>query len=237
MHPTLLLLIAVVAALYVFARYQATPPARRAAFRNRALLIGGVVLLVLMVLRGQGALAMVLGALGLGARVLSALRQAQTLRGAYQQWKGEDAGAAGRTSQVRTRFIEMYLEHGSGRMTGVVLEGRFRDRRLEELTIAELRALHAEVGVDPQSRAVLDAYVERAHGEQWTQGTQPPPASGTMTASEARRILGVDAEAGREEIVAAHRRLVQKLHPDRGGSTYLAAQVNEAKRVLLEASA
>jgi choline-glycine betaine transporter len=57
--------------------------------------------------------------------------------------------------------------------------------------------------------------------------------NGEMTVAEACQVLGVDRQCSREEVVTAHRRLIQKLHPDRGGNDYLAARVNEAKAVLL----
>jgi DnaJ-class molecular chaperone len=54
-----------------------------------------------------------------------------------------------------------------------------------------------------------------------------------MSREEALSILGLKADAGREDIIAAHRRLMQKVHPDRGGSDYMAAQINKAKDILL----
>ncbi len=56
---------------------------------------------------------------------------------------------------------------------------------------------------------------------------------GNMTAAQAREVLGVKADASKEEIIKAHKRMMQKVHPDRGGSDYLAAQLNQAKDTLL----
>lgn len=69
----------------------------------------------------------------------------------------------------------------------------------------------------------------------WASARKPgnTPASSDMTVKEALAVLGLSAGASREEIVDAHRRLIQRMHPDRGGSDWLAARINTAKSVLL----
>lgn len=68
-------------------------------------------------------------------------------------------------------------------------------------------------------------------GTESNNGTSP--ASTSMTTEEACKVLGVDENASKEEIIEAHRKLIQKIHPDRGGNDYLAAKINQAKDFLL----
>jgi curved DNA-binding protein CbpA len=55
-----------------------------------------------------------------------------------------------------------------------------------------------------------------------------------MSRSEALKVLGLEEGATEEHIRAAHRRLILQTHPDKGGTSYLAAKINEAKDVLLK---
>jgi hypothetical protein len=149
----------------------------------------------------------------------------------------------GQASEVETRFFRMTLDHDSGVMTGRVTEGRFAGRMLEDLDLDDLIALWAECRAeDAQSAAVLEAYLDRTQGEAWREaaaqggaGTGPraPGAAGTMSREEAHEILGIEPGASRKAIHDAHRRLMQKVHPDHGGSNYLAAKINQAKALLL----
>ncbi|MGM0434890.1 MAG: DnaJ domain-containing protein [Pseudomonadota bacterium] len=85
-------------------------------------------------------------------------------------------------------------------------------------------------------RRIRNAGGSAGAGQERDNGQQAPPSnSGRMDPRQARDVLNVPADAGRDEIVKAHRRLIQKVHPDHGGSDELAARVNEAKEVLLKA--
>lgn len=96
-----------------------------------------------------------------------------------------------------------------------------------------LRRLPSALRYLPLFRGLFGAY-QRYGQNQGGQGGGGSAPSGEMSPEQAREVLGVGPDADRNEIIAAHRRLIQKLHPDRGGSTYLAQQLNEAKRVLLK---
>ncbi len=147
----------------------------------------------------------------------------------------------GQASEVETRFLRMTLDHDSGVMTGLVKEGRFGGRRLEDLSLEELVALWAECRAeDAQSAAVLEAYLDRTQSEAWREaaegqgaGPRAPSGEGAMSREEACEILGLEPGASPDKIHDAHRRLMQKVHPDHGGSNYLAAKINQAKALLL----
>lgn len=153
----------------------------------------------------------------------------------------------GNVSTVRTDFLEVALDHDSGRMTGRVVRGQFTGATLEGLTVEQLLALLAECRVaDGQSAAILEAFLDREHGTEWrgVAGTGPGDRTdgatgagagirGGMSLEEAYSVLGLAPGATPEEIKAAHHRLMKRFHPDQGGSDYLAAKLNQAKDRLL----
>ena len=138
------------------------------------------------------------------------------------------------TSTVATDELRMTLVHDSGDMDGDVLKGSFTGERLSNLDLDALKILRAELD-SADSLQLLEAYLDRRFPG-WADDTterQPPPSDREMDREQALAVLGLPTGATEEEIVDAHRRLMQKLHPDRGGSDYLAATLNLAKRVLL----
>jgi hypothetical protein len=164
--------------------------------------------------------------------LLPALRR---LRGRFS--KGP---ATGRTSTVETAFLRMTLDHDTGTMTGTVLRGRFAGLRLEELGHSDLLALLRECRAEDEEAArLVEAYLDRADPD-WHRdfaggrtGDAGRPSSPDVTVEEAYAILGLAPGADAEAIRAAHHRLMKQLHPDHGGTNYLATKINRARDVLL----
>ena len=144
----------------------------------------------------------------------------------------------GQTSRVRSQFLDMRLDHDSGALNGQIVAGPHAGHSLDEFDLPQLTAMIS--GFDAESVSLLESYLDRRFPA-WRQdaqgdaagGQRRSAASGKMTNEEAYQILGLQPGAGRDAISQAHRGLMKKLHPDQGGSTYLAARVNEAKDTLL----
>jgi hypothetical protein len=153
---------------------------------------------------------------------------------------GFSAPGRGQRTEVRTAFLQAWIDHGSGDVGGTVLAGRFAGRTLDALGDTDLLELHAECTADADSLKVLEAYLDRRLGGKWrtaqqsqSQGAPPRRPRTDMTREEALGVLGLAEGATAEEIRAAHRRLIQRMHPDVGGTADLAARINRAKDVLL----
>lgn len=145
-----------------------------------------------------------------------------------------------RHSLVRTAALEMELDHDTGRLEGLVLAGRSEGKMLGAMSLTDLGQLYQELAVDPDSRQLLETYLDRRFPT-WRLDTQTyrgerlgvAPGAGAMTKEEAYKILGLETGAAATDVRKAHRRLMQRLHPDVGNASFLAARINEAKDVLL----
>ncbi|WP_299544205.1 DnaJ domain-containing protein [uncultured Roseibium sp.] len=196
---------------------------------------GGILLLVLggiFMLTGRFMFAIPLIGFGLSLLGVAGLGG---LTGTYKPNK-----ASGQRSRVRTAMVEMELDHDTGAMTGIVLAGGFQGRTLDDLSEQDLHSFWLECAQDEQSRKLVEAYLDRRLAgwrehfqSDGTEGQGSAPSSGPMTDEEAYEILGLSPNAGDAEIRAAHRRLMLRVHPDKGGSGFLAAKINEAKDTLL----
>jgi hypothetical protein len=203
----------------------------------RVLLVGlGAIAVGIMLIFGMRVLPGLLPELfGLAGLVITGLI-ARALRN--RPSGGFSTPGSGQRTEVRTAFLQAWIDHGSGDVGGTVLSGRFAGRTLDSLSDAELLDFHYECGSDADSRRVLEAYLDRRLGHDWRnlqqgQGAPPRGPRSDMTREEALAVLGLVEGATEDEIKAAHRRLIQRMHPDVGGTADLAARINRAKDVLL----
>ena len=183
-----------------------------------------------------GGVALILAAIALAALRQFALAPPVGFLGLMLLRRATAAGRAipqpGQSSEARTEALSMRLDHDSGAMDGEVLTGRFAGAWLSQLSEDDLQALADELGGDPDSLGLLLAYLDRRRGGGAGDpaGDRPPADAGrAMSVAEALRVLGLKPGASRDEVRAAHRRLIRKVHPDLGGSDALAAMINAAK--------
>ena len=229
----LILVVAVVIGLYLLIRgIQGTDPRVLLRIFKWTVAILGLGIATYMTVTGRIAYAALIAA-GLLPMLLRARRIAQAAR----SFRGPSPG---QSSDVETVYLRMSLDHDTGELQGTVLEGPFRGRLVDELSLEELLALLRDCRVnDAESAELLESYLDRVHGPEWRGGDSGAHAGGNasdgqaMTVDEAYEILGVRRGADADEIRDAHRRLMLKIHPDQGGSTYLAAKINQAKDFLL----
>ncbi|MEX0603780.1 MAG: DnaJ domain-containing protein [Marinobacter sp.] len=240
--PLTLLVVVLSVVAWVWLRNQ--PAGQRKPAIIKLVLAAGILMVVLMALTGRlhflfAALAFLFPLL---RRVLPSILMGR-MAGAG---RGEAKAKPGNQSHVSSAILNMTLDHDSGNMSGEIVKGPMVGRALADLGESEfIELLHYCRDHDEDSARLLESYLDRRFGDSWR--TDDPAgddgagqdergkgdSGGPLTENEACDILGLEPGATREEIIQAHRRMMQKMHPDRGGSNYLAARINEAKERLL----
>ncbi len=140
----------------------------------------------------------------------------------------------GRVRTLKTAWLVVLVDFSTRRISGRVVQGSFAHRQLDELERSDLEKLLTECREDARSTYFLQMYMAQRFGarsEHSNTGSQP--GSGTMSREEALEILGLEGSPSEEDIKLAHKKLMQKLHPDRGGNDFLASLLNRARECLL----
>lgn len=210
------------------------------------LIILGLIFLILAVTGRAPAMFAILGAAMTQVMRFAPLlmRYMPSLKKAYTN--STNPGAASR-SQVVTKTLKMTLDHSNGTMDGEVLEGNLAGRQLQTLSLDELKALYLYCNQhDPEASRLLMSFIARERADSWdgdtgqhsgdgqSSGSQMGSGSSAMDKNEAISVLGLEEPFSRKDVTAAHRSLMGKFHPDKGGNTYLATKLNNARDLLLE---
>nr|VFK52891.1 MAG: DnaJ domain-containing protein [Candidatus Kentron sp. TUN]VFK53455.1 MAG: DnaJ domain-containing protein [Candidatus Kentron sp. TUN]VFK55188.1 MAG: DnaJ domain-containing protein [Candidatus Kentron sp. TUN] len=218
------------------------PQATRSQLTSRILLIVGIGLGGILIIRGLHPLLAAVGAfLPLLPRLINALKAIKTLQFLRKLIRGLGQE---KTSNVETHWIDARLSRSSNEIEeGEVLAGRYQGKLLTQLTLEQLLYVLTECHKqqDKYSATILEKYLDRRYSGIWRDRYNNPnkekeslTETKTMTIADAYEILGIPFGSDKKAITAAYRRLMQKLHPDRGGSTLLAIQINRAKNILLD---
>lgn len=207
---------------------------------------GGLLVLVIVGLTVTGRLGALLP---LAFLMLPLLRNWRMISNRMKAARGASPGQG---SRIETGWLSAALDHDTGRMDAAIKRGPLAGRHLTDLSEQELLSLLSETArADAQSARIVEAFLDRELGPDWRERAGPHDAgsregagdqghrspgggSGAMTVEEACAVLGVRADADEPTIKAAHRKLMKQVHPDHGGSDYLAAKINQAKDVLLK---
>ncbi len=151
------------------------------------------------------------------------------------------SSAEGQKSTVRSANLEMELDHDTGEMDGTLLTGRLKGARLSSLSREEILSLYYDFRSDTDSISLLESFLDRYYPD-WrdrddsddSRNQKDTSGFDNMTRQEAHQILGLEPNASQEEIHQAWRRLIKGVHPDSGGSAFLAAKINTARDILLD---
>lgn len=234
------LIAGIVAVITLYLLLQVLRAANPAILARGVKIGGGIVSLAVAAfvgIRGELAVAIPLGIFGAGLLGWSPFGSSGF---SIPGW-GSSQRSRGQASQVRSAYLDMTLDHDTGNLSGRIIAGEHAGRSLDEFDLGALVAMGA--AFDAESLALLESYLDRRfpawreHAQGERAGRQRADvggaSSGKMTEQEAYQILGLQPGASESEIGRSHRSLMKKLHPDQGGSTYLASRVNEAKDTLL----
>lgn len=233
MHRVLLLL-AIIWGILALAKYlKQQPPEKRKALTWKLAVYGLVLVIIALAITGKlhplGALIAAAIPFFKGISVL-ALRLMPSL---VKLKRGQFSA-----SVMTTRYLRLEIDPLSGNMSGEILAGDFHGTALGDLDEQQLTQLQQSyTQLDEESARLLSAYIQQRFQQQSQRsqnGGQASAAHASMDKAEALQVLGLTDEAGKKDIITAHRKLMQKMHPDRGGSDYLAAKINQAKDRLLK---
>lgn len=249
MLQSILFLLIIATILFLRQKLRDTPLARLNATQQSLIALGILVILMLALTGKLGLLLPLFGAvtaafIALITRLLPIITPllARHLPEWLDRIRGREGhsqtprGTGRKSSSARTAYLAMTLDHQTGEIDGIILQGPHEGKKLSEITMKAVVDLYTFYLKDDQESAkLLAAFIERTYGHQWQQTNEaaPPGQVGSLDREEALSILGLDQDASDDDIIAAHRRLIQKLHPDRGGSDYLASRINQAKDSLL----
>ncbi|MDG0996097.1 MAG: DnaJ domain-containing protein [Gammaproteobacteria bacterium] len=235
MARIVLLILAIIAALILFRWLKRQPLEKR--WKVIATLIAAVLLVLVATGRMHWLFALIGAALPVARRLLGLLRFAPLLRGGFNRFSSHTP-SSGQQSLVETQYLSMSLDHDSGALSGRIKDGEHAGLNLQQLSQDQLIALHQNYcQLDPDSEQLLGNYIDRTHGTEWRAQNQSNKTEETSTAqlseNEAYAILGLEPGADKQSILKAHKQLMQKIHPDRGGSSYLAVKINQARDLLI----